>query len=239
MQRQTISPDFQDRGGWLFLREAIRDLRTTGAIAPSGRRLAAALAEPVRAQTSRPLSVLEVGAGTGPVTRALLPLIGSGSRLDIVESNHRFARRLYRMVQADLDLASLPPLIRVHSTTIERFHTNHRYDVIVSGLPFTNFEPAHVDSILHRYIDLLHPGGTLTYFAYRGSRFARAAFARRAESARHRAVEQILTTHRTLHESARTTVWTNLPPADVWTLRTPAPVHRSTGAFSETSGHTP
>ncbi|WP_294009746.1 VTT domain-containing protein [Streptomyces sp.] len=63
--------------GWMFLIEAARDLRTTGAIAPSGRALARALTDPVRAQASRPLAVLEAGAGTGPVTRALIPQLSA------------------------------------------------------------------------------------------------------------------------------------------------------------------
>lgn len=36
--------------GWMFLIEAARDLRTTGAVAPSGKALARALTDPVRAQ---------------------------------------------------------------------------------------------------------------------------------------------------------------------------------------------
>ncbi len=45
--------------GWMFLIEAARDLRTTGAIAPSGKALADVLTEPVRAQAPLPLAVLK------------------------------------------------------------------------------------------------------------------------------------------------------------------------------------
>ncbi|SCK58859.1 hypothetical protein H180DRAFT_05617 [Streptomyces sp. WMMB 322] len=40
--------------GWRFLIEAARDLRTTGAVAPSGKALARALTEPVRLQAPGP-----------------------------------------------------------------------------------------------------------------------------------------------------------------------------------------
>ena len=46
----------------MFLIEAARDLRTTGAIAPSGKALARVLTDPVRAQGAHPLAVLEAGA---------------------------------------------------------------------------------------------------------------------------------------------------------------------------------
>ncbi len=59
--------------GWMFLLEAVRDLRTTGAVAPSGRTLARLLTDPVQKHGAPPLNVLEVGAGTGSVTRTLIP----------------------------------------------------------------------------------------------------------------------------------------------------------------------
>lgn len=121
----------------MFLIEAARDLRTTGAIAPSGKALARALTEPVRVRPSQPLSVLEVGAGTGAVTRALIPQLPRGSRLDIVEANARFATQLRHFVTAHPNLASRPAQVNVHQTYVEDLDTDERYDVIVSGLPLT------------------------------------------------------------------------------------------------------
>ncbi|MGJ5828390.1 class I SAM-dependent methyltransferase [Streptomyces ossamyceticus] len=206
---------------WMFLIEAARDLRTTGAIAPSGRALARALTDPVRAQGSRPLAVLEVGAGTGPVTRALIPQLSRGSRLDIVEANPRFAAQLRRLVAGHPDLVPTSGRVRVHETFVEELDTDQRYDVIVSGLPLTNFAPDQVERIMARYLDLLHPGGTLTYFAYLGTRRARALTASRAEARRHAAVDEVMAAYQRAHATGRWTVWANLPPAHVWHLRRP------------------
>ncbi|MFI6661460.1 class I SAM-dependent methyltransferase [Streptomyces sp. NPDC050523] len=207
--------------GWMFLIEAARDLRTTGAIAPSGRALARALTDPVRAQTSRPLAVLEAGAGTGPVTRALIPQLSGGSRLDIVEANPRFAAQLRRLVATHPDLVHVSGRVSVHETFVEQLDTDQRYDVIVSGLPLTNFAPAQVERIMARYMDLLHPGGTLTYFAYVGTRRARALTASRAEARRHSAVDEVMAAYQRAYATGRWTVWANLPPAHVWHLRRP------------------
>ncbi|MFH9552057.1 class I SAM-dependent methyltransferase [Streptomyces sp. NPDC017435] len=206
---------------WMFLIEAARDLRTTGAVAPSGKALARVLTEPVRAQAPHPLAVLEAGAGTGPVTRALIPQLSRGSRLDIVEANPRFAARLRGLVTAHPHLAATSAQVNVHQTHVEHLDTDQRYDVIVSGLPLTNFTPVQVERIMARYLELLHPGGTLTYFAYLGTRKARALAASRAEARRHAAVDEIMAAYQRTHATGRWTVWANLPPAYVWHLQRP------------------
>lgn len=207
--------------GWMFLIEAARDLRTTGAVAPSGKALARALTEPVRAQSPHPLAVLEAGAGTGPVTRALIPQLSRGSRLDIVEANPRFAQRLESLVAAHPGLISQAGRAAVHQSLIEEFDTPHLYDVIVSGLPLTNFVPEQVERIMNRYMELLHPGGTLTYFAYLGTRRARSLTASRTESRRHAAVDEVMAAFQRTYAVKRCTVWSNLPPAHVWHLQRP------------------
>ncbi|MGC0418195.1 class I SAM-dependent methyltransferase [Embleya sp. AB8] len=229
MTDRSTSPDIdrvlarRSADGWTFLREAARDLRTVGAVAPSGRALARLLTDPVDERGAQPLRVLEAGAGTGSVTRVLLPRLSPGSRLDLVEANPRFAARLCGFTHVH------GGRVRVHHTFVEEFDTDHRYDVIVSGLPFTNFTPDRVERILDRYLDLLAPGGVLTYFAYPGTRHARALIASRTEARRHRAVEDVLANHRRRHATSCRIVWPNLPPAKVWRLHgrpaaaTPAP----------------
>ncbi|MGW1671280.1 class I SAM-dependent methyltransferase [Streptomyces sp. NPDC002324] len=207
--------------GWMFLTEAARDLRTTGAIAPSGKALARVLTDPVRTEAPRPLAVLEAGAGTGSVTRVLIPQLSRGSRLDIVEANPRFAARLRRLVATHPHLTPGCAQVNVHQTHVERLDTDQRYDVIVSGLPLTNFTPAQVERIMSRSMELLHPGGTLTYFAYLGTRRARALTASRAEARRHAAVDEIMAAYQRTYATGRWTVWANLPPAHVWHLRRP------------------
>lgn len=214
--------------GWMFLIEAARDMRTIGAIAPSGTALASRLTDPLREHAGRPMNVLEAGAGTGSVTRTLISRLSPGSRLDIVEPNPRFAERLSHLVRTHPALAATPERVRVHSMFIEQLETDHRYDVIVSGLPFTNFSPEQVETIMERYLRLLHPGGTLTYFAYRGTHLARSLLASSAEARRHHAVTALLVGYQRQYATGCRTVWANLPPARAWRLRTPANNHGGT-----------
>jgi phospholipid N-methyltransferase len=220
-----------------FLREAARDPRSVGAVAPSGKALARALTEPLRARAGRPLHVLEAGAGTGAVTRVLMEQLPLGSRLDIAETNPRFADRLSDLVRTHPCSAGEPSAqVRVHAVPVERLETGRRYDVIVSGLPFTNFTPEHVEAIMNRYLELLHPGGSLTYFAYRGTRRARTLLMSRTQADRHRAVESVLAACRRRYATGRRTVWANLPPATVWQLSRPAQEFRHPGPQDAAAG---
>lgn len=217
---------------WAFLLEAARDLRTVGAVAPSGRALARAMTEPVGTHAGGPLTVLEAGAGTGAVTRTLMRRLPPGSRLDIAEANPRFADRLSQLVATERESAVPPEDVRVHAAHVERLETDRGYDVIVSGLPFTNFSPHHVEAIMDRYMELLRPGGVLTYFAYRGTRRARALVASKDQARRHRLVEQTLAGYQRRYATGCATVWANLPPAAVWQLRRPADEHRHADAWT-------
>ncbi|WP_316524745.1 class I SAM-dependent methyltransferase [Kitasatospora brasiliensis] len=240
---QHSSPD-GDR--LLFLAEALRTFHDTGALAPSGPQLVNALVVPVTSRPNRPISVLEVGAGTGVVTRRLAQVLRPGDRLHVVEANRRFADRL----REDPVLAARPPGVglRLSACRVEELPECRpptpaggrpeegrseggadggtdggagRYDVIVSGLPFTNFEPEQVHTILDHYLRLLSPGGELTYFGYLGTTTARTLTAGPRRGARHRAVARLLRQFEAAYGLGERTVWRNLPPARAYLLRAP------------------
>jgi phosphatidylethanolamine/phosphatidyl-N-methylethanolamine N-methyltransferase len=203
---------------WHFVVEAARDPRAIGAVAPSGAALAHALTAPIHGMQDRSLSVLEVGAGTGSITRILLPMLTGGSTVDVVEPKPAFVQRLRRLGRAAAGQIDRPE-VRVHECAIEQMQGCGRYDAIVSGLPFTNFQPDDVQAIMDRYVAMLKPQGALTYFAYRGTNVARRLVSSQAEARRHNAVEDLLRTYHRRHHASSVTVWTNVPPAQVWTLR--------------------
>ncbi|WP_326690239.1 methyltransferase domain-containing protein [Streptomyces sp. NBC_01795] len=205
----------------IFLIEAARDIRTTGAIAPSSAALARTLTEPVRAQAGRPLDILEAGAGTGAVTRTLISQLPQGSHLDVAEANPRFTSRLHHLATTHPHLAGHGRRARIHTERVEDLDADRRYDVIVSGLPFANFAPDQVETIMDRYLELLRPGGTLTYFAYLGTRQAHTLLPSRNQARRRRAVEEILTGYQRRYATGCWRVWANLPPAEVWQLKHP------------------
>lgn len=199
----------------MFLREAFDGFRDVGAVAPSSISLARAMTAPVT-RFDGPRTVLEVGAGTGPITTALLDRLSPTDRLDVVETNPRFATRLRELTRDAHRFGG--PRTHVHESRIELIKNDIRYDAIVSGLPFTNFAPGTVRDILTRYDELLTGGGCLTYFTYRGTRRLRSVTASRESVRRHRQVEELLTEYRQRFTVDCKTIWANLPPALVWEL---------------------
>ncbi|WP_078588329.1 MULTISPECIES: class I SAM-dependent methyltransferase [Streptomyces] len=230
---QDSSPSQGGGDHLLFLAEALRTFRDTGALAPSGTALVNALVVPVTSRPDRPISVLEVGAGTGVVTRRLAQVLRPGDRLHVVEANPRFAERL----REDPVLAARRPGVglRLSACRVERLseepeepgdpqepgEPGERYDVIVSGLPFTNFTPAQVRDILDLYLRLLAPGGELTYFGYLGTTAARTLTSGPRRGARHREVVRLLRRFEAAYGLGERTVWRNLPPARAYLLRSP------------------
>ncbi|QUQ63723.1 class I SAM-dependent methyltransferase [Kutzneria sp. CA-103260] len=220
--RNTI--DRTTRGGALtFLRVARTSFQATGALAPSSRYLAARLAAPLRGgQVRHPAMVLEVGSGTGVVTREIAGLLGPADRLDAVEVNPDFVEVLAHALATDPVLARAADRIRLIPESITAVDLDRRYDVIVSCLPFTNFPPEQVRAILDRYLAALVPGGHLTYFGYLGTQAARSVFDSRTELARHRAVRAVLDEFQQRYGVGSSVVWRNLPPARVPHLQAPA-----------------
>lgn len=201
----------------LFVREYFRNYRATGAVLPSGRSLARALCHFV-AHGDGPKRILEVGPGTGAVTRRLVRCLSPEDRLDLVELNDSFVERLKHRFQHDPAFQRVAGQAQVHHCPVEDLPCNTKYDVIVSGLPLNNFHVAEVERILCIFQELLRPGGTLSFFEYIAIRHARAIFAGRKDRERlrgiHRALKGLLK-----NEIRRDWIWPNVPPAWVHHVR--------------------
>ena len=204
----------------LFFREFLRNFHTTGAILPSGRYLAAALSRFVKVSeetTSR--RILEVGPGTGAVTRRILAAMRPGDRIDLVELNRTFVEQLERRFAVEPAFQAVAGWARVLHCPVEELPSSEPYDVIVSGLPLNNFAVADVEQILAALWALLAPGGTLSFFEYIAVRPLRALVSGRSERARLRGSGQAMRAALDGCEIRRDAVWLNVPPAWVHHLR--------------------
>ncbi len=172
----------------LFFREYLRNFHSTGAMLPSGRFLAAALARFVGQESNsgrrdsagqisesvhlpatdseirptcdppadsttyangqtlgsatQPQKILEVGPGTGAVTRRIIAGMGKADSLDLVELNETFVRQLQDRFRHDPAFQAVADRARVLHCPIEQLPHEQTYDVIVSGLPLNNFSAA-------------------------------------------------------------------------------------------------
>lgn len=202
----------------LFLREYVRSFRTTGAIVPSGRWLARALARYVTADGPAQ-HILEVGPGTGPVTRCIAARMGPEHRLDLVELNGSFVERLRAALADDALLRRVADRTRLFHSAVEDLPGEACYDLIISGLPLNNFSAAEVERILATTARLAKPGGILSFFEYIWIRPIRALVSGRAERERLRGVGRALRAVLEPHEIRCDWIWPNLPPAWVHHVR--------------------
>jgi phosphatidylethanolamine/phosphatidyl-N-methylethanolamine N-methyltransferase len=205
----------------VFWREFRRTFESTGAVLPSGPALSSALAHYVRNGDGAPSGrrILEVGPGTGAVTRHIVQAMRDGDRLVLVERNGEFVARLRDRIATDNTYRSLNDRIELRHCSVEDVPEDQPYNVIVSGLPLNNFPAALVEQILNKLCRLLTPGGTLSFFEYIAIRRVKASLSRRAERERLRAIGTLLDRFLKIGEVRRDRILANVPPAWVHHLR--------------------
>ena len=162
-----------------------------------------------------PATVLEVGAGTGAITRHLGSVLGRNDHLDICEIQPEFVAILKRDVlsQPDFVPAVEGGRVRILDTPVQDLDHENRYDFIISGLPLTAFALRDVHRVFKALRRCLKPGGVLSYFEYVGLRRTSRTLAFGKRRNRIRTVSAYLSKHIRAHQIRRRTVLQNLPPA--------------------------
>ena len=204
----------------LFWREFRHTFQSTGAVLPSGRALACALASRV-GTAERPQRILEVGPGTGAVTGPIISRLGPDDQLDLVELNERFAAVLRERLQQEPSWQRVAERVRVLEMPVEQIEASGRYDVIVSGLPLNNFSCELVQKILRHFHRLAAPAAELSFFEYVAIRKAKALWSKPSERRRLSGIEQLLQREFDAWQVGRQCVTANVPPAWVHHLRLP------------------
>jgi phosphatidylethanolamine/phosphatidyl-N-methylethanolamine N-methyltransferase len=179
-----------------FLKSLVAAPRLTGAVAPSGRGLARAMAAAVGPAPDG--LIVELGPGTGPVTRSLIEAGVAPERLVLVEYDAAFCRLLEQRFAAaaivEGDAYDLPrALARFEGQPIAAF---------VSSLPLLNQPPPRRAKLIGDAFALMGPSGAFVQFTYGlASPIPREVVANRYSASRSRPI------------------LLNLPPAFVWTYR--------------------
>jgi phosphatidylethanolamine/phosphatidyl-N-methylethanolamine N-methyltransferase len=179
-----------------FLKTLFESPRLTGAVSPSGRSLARAMARAVGASGEG--LVVELGPGTGPVTRALIEQGVPPEQLVLVEYEATFCRLLsQRFPGVNVRQGDAYALRRTLADL-----ANRPIRAIVSSLPLLNQPPMRRTALIEDAFALMAPGGVFVQFTYGvASPIPRPARAGRFSA----------------HATAP--IWLNLPPARVWTYR--------------------
>jgi phospholipid N-methyltransferase len=153
-QRQQHTPD--DFGH--FFKSWIQNPVAIGAVAPSGRLLAKLMATGLK----RGARVVELGAGTGTVTQAILDTGVLAEDLFVVEQNTQFQKILARRFP-ESHLVAADAL-----SLTEHVPERGSFDFVVSGLPLLFFSPEQKRRLLEQVFELLGAKGALHQFTYAG-----------------------------------------------------------------------
>jgi len=141
-----------------FVKGWIRNPLAMGAFAPSGKSLAKLMAKDVGSHSR----VVELGAGTGTLTAALLESGVAPGNLYIVERDPQFVKILERR---------FPRCHVVAADALEldaQLGAGPGFDFVISGLPLLCFSPDKRYLLLEQALRLLKPHGHLHQFTYAG-----------------------------------------------------------------------
>lgn len=133
-------------------------LRMVGAFAPSSERLAQCMTQFVHHTDVK--HILEVGAGTGAITKVLIKSMTQAQRSDIVEIIPELSAFLSWRFQKF-------PAVKVYGGNILSFRPQKKYDVIVSSLPFNAFLPNLTRAIIDRLLMFAKDGTVVSFFEYK------------------------------------------------------------------------
>ncbi len=144
---------------WRFVRSFVTEPRQVGAVLPTSRRTAQVMLEMGPVAQAR--TVVELGAGTGPITREIVPRLAPGARLLVYELDQDLAR--------GLAAEFTDPRVRVlaeSAARLEEHLAGERADVIFSALPFTSLPGPVRTELLDVSRRALAPGGVFVVLQY-------------------------------------------------------------------------
>jgi phosphatidylethanolamine/phosphatidyl-N-methylethanolamine N-methyltransferase len=190
-----------------FALAAASDFQSIASIAPSSRRLARAMLEGLPIDRVR--TVVELGAGTGAITRVLLETLPPQATLLAFEINPEFITYIQKSF-SDPRLVLLNARAECLGRELRRLGLD-RVDAVVSSLSL-RFMPDHRQRVLQEVLaPFMDERSVYTQYQYvHGIRFENGKFQRHSS----------LPFLREYFGSIQCrTIWRNLPPAQVFTCR--------------------
>ena len=197
-----------------FFVEGLKHLYQVGTVFPSSPWFARAMTQWVPRQRS-PKRILEVGPGTGGMTRQLLSSLNDGDEFHIVERNPVFCRHLETRLLRRFRAAHPDVRVYLYCRPIESAAIQGRFDFIICSLPFRAFSPRVVRLIFDKLVGLMADGGELTYMEYARVRLMKSPFVRRSRRWELCRIDAFCRSLQRRYDGSRTFVPLNILPSVV------------------------
>lgn len=183
--------------GLLFLTKWIKSPLSVASVTPSSPQLASAMC---RSLPDTEGVIVELGGGTGPITRCLLAQVSSPQDLLVVERDAQFAEFLgkrfpgVRVLNGDaMDLCAL----------LDEAGVDKPVRAVVSGLPLLSMSQGVQRKIVEQAVAVTGKQGCFIQFSY----------------GLNSPVKKVLEQDLALEVQCTAQVWRNVPPAKVWLYR--------------------
>lgn len=141
-----------------FIKTALKNMRTTGAVSQSSSYLIKSLLKPI--DFSKDLNILELGPGPGNVTKSVLSEMNDESMLHSFEINDSFFLEVSKIQD---------PRLRIYHISAEYLHHHLEegsIDVVISTLPLANFNKELKDRIFGSIKKVMASNSLFVQFQY-------------------------------------------------------------------------
>ncbi len=194
-------------GNCLFFLRFIVKPKQTGSIIPTSQTASIELIQPML-HKAIPRTILEVGAGTGPVTEVIIDHLAPEDHLDVLEIDPVLCDLLQEKFK-DYNQ------VHIHCTPVERWQPAYHYDVIISTVPLSNLTLDEVDLIVDQFDRLAKSRGVLSYIEYIGGAEIKMLVGQKKELQTADRLKQF----RDQHHTRTVSVLANVPPTYVHHVR--------------------
>ncbi len=185
-----------------YIKQFLRDPKSTGSIAPSNEELSDLVTDTARLGEMG--TVVELGPGTGVFTEKILEKKNPEALFFAIEINPEF----YEATKSRCPSATVYKDSAENMKKYLERHGKDSCDCIISSLPWAVFDHDTQDKLLHVIWDVLRPGGKMITFSYSVSMMV--PNARRFRSILRNKFSNVVKSK---------TVWSNFPPAFVYSAK--------------------
>ncbi len=204
-----------------FLSEFRKHPTTVGAFAPCSSYVGKEITKYIvncaeNQKPTRTIRVLEVGAGTGSLTKELEHIINRHPSVDIdvdvVEISPIFCEILNKKFSSHQHIS-------INCASILDWKSPYSYDFIICTLPFNSFESESMKTIINHLKHLLSSKGIISYVAYAGIADIKKYFLWGKAKKEHLEKVNVIKSMRKKYQIDARTVIANCPPIRIYHLQ--------------------
>ena len=155
------------RGKRILFTEGVSNIRSVGAVAPTGRFVARAMAPEIK-KSDPPKIIVELGVGTGSITEEIVKHLRSQDRFVGIDSNRALLEECKKNIEPmardrfvcveHADAQELKHILKEHNITA--------VDEVICTIPFRALSARDIKKILTQVNDVLVLGGRFVFIRY-------------------------------------------------------------------------